>query len=346
MPFQPTGSNDAAILADSVADDGFSESAFVSTNVADHNRGAKARAGSANAVGNTPQPDIWPGVEWRGPSGGSGSGGDGTDNNNFSGGGLRAEAATAPQGDQAIESSCDRASAVSDVSFTGQQNPTQGGAKAMYSSLVGGGYLTVAAPPQQQDQQQQQQQHRAAKEFEQCPFCPRTFAPGRLEAHARACRTVFKEKRYPFDATTKRLKGTPLEFSRKDLLHQGALVNESTGGGGGNGSFSSKNNHSVLNSSFASASPARRSTSHQALVPSSPPSKHTLTKTSPERKVDYGVRPQRQMPEKSTHECPNCLDVSCRTREELVAHLRCCLISPSTVKVKPKSARAERGGVK
>jgi hypothetical protein len=48
---------------------------------------------------------------------------------------------------------------------------------------------------------------------EQCADCGRTFAVGRLQGHARVCRSVFGEKRAAFDGRMKRVRGTPMEFS-------------------------------------------------------------------------------------------------------------------------------------
>jgi WW domain/zinc-finger of a C2HC-type len=47
---------------------------------------------------------------------------------------------------------------------------------------------------------------------EQCAECQRTFAAGRLQAHESVCKRVFGSRRPVFDATQRRLKGTPLEF--------------------------------------------------------------------------------------------------------------------------------------
>jgi WW domain/zinc-finger of a C2HC-type len=47
---------------------------------------------------------------------------------------------------------------------------------------------------------------------EQCAECHRTFAAGRLQAHESVCKRVFGSRRPVFDATQRRLKGTPLEF--------------------------------------------------------------------------------------------------------------------------------------
>jgi len=47
---------------------------------------------------------------------------------------------------------------------------------------------------------------------EQCPDCNRTFALGRLEAHAKVCKRVFMEQRPVFDAAEQWRKNTPLDF--------------------------------------------------------------------------------------------------------------------------------------
>jgi WW domain/zinc-finger of a C2HC-type len=52
----------------------------------------------------------------------------------------------------------------------------------------------------------------AAGATEQCAECQRTFAAGRLQAHESVCKRVFGSRRPVFDATQRRLKGTPLEF--------------------------------------------------------------------------------------------------------------------------------------
>lgn len=66
-----------------------------------------------------------------------------------------------------------------------------------------------------------------------CCLCKRTFGTKRSAlSHSRACRSVFSEKRSTFDAATKRVKGTPLEFietyQKSPLLHGGRLSDEET----------------------------------------------------------------------------------------------------------------------
>ncbi|KAG5188281.1 hypothetical protein JKP88DRAFT_304958 [Tribonema minus] len=61
---------------------------------------------------------------------------------------------------------------------------------------------------------------------EQCADCGRTFAEGRIDAHARVCRRVFGARRPVFDGRERRLRGTPLAFMQRA---------EATGGVGGSG---------------------------------------------------------------------------------------------------------------
>jgi hypothetical protein len=51
-----------------------------------------------------------------------------------------------------------------------------------------------------------------AEPVEICEDCGRKFSVGRLASHAKACKSVFQEKRTPYDGRRKRLMGTPMEF--------------------------------------------------------------------------------------------------------------------------------------
>ncbi|CAM9594902.1 unnamed protein product, partial [Hapterophycus canaliculatus] len=55
------------------------------------------------------------------------------------------------------------------------------------------------------------------EEVERCVDCGRTFAPGRLQSHAKACRSVFLERRRPYDPKAMRARGTPLEFFQQPI---------------------------------------------------------------------------------------------------------------------------------
>ncbi|CAM9577828.1 unnamed protein product [Scytosiphon promiscuus] len=73
--------------------------------------------------------------------------------------------------------------------------------------------------------------------LERCVDCGRTFAPGRLQSHAKACRSVFLERRRPYDPKAMRARGTPLEFFQQPIV---TTVFEGDGGGrGGDGSTAS-----------------------------------------------------------------------------------------------------------
>ncbi|CAM9838724.1 unnamed protein product [Ectocarpus sp. 6 AP-2014] len=72
-------------------------------------------------------------------------------------------------------------------------------------------------------------------EEERCEDCGRTFAPGRLRSHAKACRSVFLERRRPYDPKAMRAKGTPLEFFQQPIGAASSDGNPSTSGKGGDG---------------------------------------------------------------------------------------------------------------
>ncbi|CAN0002839.1 unnamed protein product, partial [Ectocarpus sp. 4 AP-2014] len=75
-------------------------------------------------------------------------------------------------------------------------------------------------------------------EVERCEDCGRTFAPGRLRSHAKACRSVFLERRRPYDPKAMRARGTPLEFFQQPIGAASCDDNPSnppTSGKGGDG---------------------------------------------------------------------------------------------------------------
>eukprot|EP00903_Cladosiphon_okamuranus_P007711 g7472.t2 len=84
----------------------------------------------------------------------------------------------------------------SEVPHVGGARPEAPGAGLEFSVVEGGG---------------------AGKEEERCEGCGRTFAPGRLQSHAKACRSVFLERRQPYDPRAMRAKGTPLEFFQQPI---------------------------------------------------------------------------------------------------------------------------------
>ncbi|CAM9850558.1 unnamed protein product, partial [Ectocarpus sp. 13 AM-2016] len=72
-------------------------------------------------------------------------------------------------------------------------------------------------------------------EVERCEDCGRTFAPGRLRSHAKACRSVFLERRRPYDPKAMRARGTPLEFFQQPTRAASSDDNPCTSGKGGDG---------------------------------------------------------------------------------------------------------------
>lgn len=196
--------------------------------------------------------------------------------------------ANAPKENQDLIESL--AATVSDIKFSPEQNQSeerilpQGVSQTVLSgpSMEYSGSHEVTAVDMSTTVDQD-----ATTEVEVCEECGRKFAQGRLASHAKVCRSVFKEKRTPYDVRRKRLVGTPMEFTALESSKLEATPKKDRRSIGGPGS-ASRNRGMSPSMKGKVASPA-----------------HTKNDGS--------------------FACPYCASGKATTREELMKHMRSCV---------------------